>query len=293
MAINFKSPNKSEWIKIVVESIHKIKNGTSDSITITLVFESDVKVQNFDPIHIVLLSCFIDDLKKKNFFVRLQIEDGELRSFIFNDVNIKKYWGVEPLSYIDSPIITDLNLWRISDSDKESYSISIHNYFKRRYFKGYDLSAFKNSLNELYSNVFDHADASGNAFSYIRYDEENRKIKVAVCDFGKGVASTLRKQYPEFENDENALRNSIEAGISARTQKHNKGFGLNNITTSLSQGDEFRLFSNTALLLIKDGMIQTWDTSDEIKADFRGSLIYFDISIDNFEKEEFIDNFDF
>ena len=123
---------------------------------------------------------------------------NELNIYLFNELNLKYYWSKGKVDHITIPIMTDLNIWRIIEIRKESYSVSVHDYFKRSYFFGLDLSAFKNSLNELYCNVFDHANSNGNAFSFIRYDMNVRKIKVAICDFGDGIAYNLRNRYKEY-----------------------------------------------------------------------------------------------
>jgi len=256
---------------------------------IEIAFDAGVKLTNFDPIHIVLLSCFIDEIQTKGYLVRLDFKDENLRDYLFDEINLKNYWGINKIDHIDSPKISDLNVWRITENRKDAYSISVHDYFKRSHFSGYDLSILKVALNELYFNVFDHADAHGNAFSFIRYDKDAGKILVAICDFGKGIARTLRNKYTNYKNDSIALENSIKIGISAKSQKHNRGFGLDNVASTLQKGDAMRIVSNKALLRILDN--KTNVKSYELDFDFKGTLIYFEISIDSFEKEEILEDF--
>jgi len=288
--IEFSSPVKIEWVRIVTEWREKITVSKNIEV-IELVFDQEVQLNNFDPLHIVLLSCFIDDIQTKGYIVRLSFNDNDLHNYLFNEINLKTYWGKNKIDHIDSPVISDFNIWRITENGKEYYSISVHDYFKRSYFSGFDLSSLKNALNELYFNVFDHAEAHGNAFSFIRYDKEAGKIRVAICDFGKGIGRTLREKYTNFENDCIALENSIKVGISARTQKYNKGFGLDNVTSAIKKGDVFRIVSNEALLQIEDDSLNI--KTLKIPFDFRGTLIYFDVAIESFEKEEILENFSF
>lgn len=287
---SFDEASRSKWILKISEIYNSLKRNY-DSGFIALFFKCSINENVFEPFHIVTLSCLIDEIKNRGYKVSLNFECGHLNQVLFEEINIKKYWGEDRVSYIKSPKITDLNIWRIVDSEKETYSISIHDYFKRHYFKEYDLSALKNTLNELYCNVFDHADAKGTAFSYIRYDEANKKIKIAICDFGKGIAKSLREKYPDYTTDAIALEKSIEIGVSARTQTHNRGFGLDNVVSTLSKDNVLRILSNKALLAIK-GNKETIEKF-EIDFDFHGTLIYFDISIDSFEKEEIITDFSF
>ena len=288
--IEFTSPVEIEWVRIVTEWRDKIPVSKKVEV-IEIVFDAGVQLTNFDPIHIVLLSCFIDEIQTKGYLVFLRFKDEKLYDHLFNEINLKTYWGRNKIDHIDSPIISDLNIWRITENGKEFYSISVHDYFKRSYFSEFDLSLLKNALNELYFNVFDHAEAHGNAFSFIRYDKEAGKIGVAICDFGKGIARTLREKYPNFENDSVALENSIKVGVSAHTQKYNKGFGLDNVTSSLRKGDILRIVSNEALLNIDDDNSNVRVLS--LPFDFKGTLIYFDIAIDSFEKEEMLEDFSF
>jgi len=289
LKFEFHTPLRESWIRYISEC-RKIIKPTEKNEIIELFFGSELELKNFYPINIVLLTCFIDEIKSKGYLVQLNIKNPELSDYLFKELNLTTYWGTEKLDHIESPTITDLNIWRITEKGKEFYSISVHDYFKR-IFTGIDLSAIKVALNELYFNVFDHANAKGNAFSFIRYDKEEGKILVAICDFGEGIARTLRKKYVSFENDSIALENCIKVGISAQTQKYNKGFGLDNVASTLKKGDMMRIVSNQALLHILDDKsnIKIFD----LDFDFNGTLIYFEVLIENFEEEEMLDDFSF
>lgn len=286
--IYFNSPERSEWIETINRNRDCFPYVVNDEV-IRINFNN--KICLLEPFHIVILSCFIDEFKSKGYKVLLNFEDQETNAFLFKEVNIKRYWDETRVNHIESPKISDLNIWRITNSEKDAYSISIHDYFKRHYFADYDLSALKNALNELYCNVFDHAEAGGNAFSYVNYDQNERKIRVAICDFGKGIAKSLKDRYPNYTTDSIALEKSLEIGVSARTQQHNRGFGLDNVVSSLSSDNEFRIVSNKGLLRVKGNKMDV--EKFDIDFDFKGTLIYFDISIDNFDKEEFITDFTF
>ncbi len=287
----FSTPDRESWIKYVSECRDKLTNATNPNEVIEIVFEENLSERNFYPIHIVLLTCFIDEIKSKGYLVKLSIKNKDLNKFLFEDVSLSIYW-IEKIDHIESPTISDLNVWRIVENQKESYSINVTNYFKRNYFNGYDLSPLKVALNELYFNIFDHARANGNAYSYIRYSDDEKKFYVAICDFGLGIATTLRHKYPDFTTDKLALENCIKIGISSQTQKYNKGFGLDNVASNIIKlNDQLRIVSNCALLRILDNKENA--KSFELDFNFKGTLVYFEISIDNFEKEEIIEEFSF
>lgn len=84
------------------------------------------------------------------------------------------------------------NLWRIVESQKDLYAKNVELYFQNNFFRGKDLSAVSLSMVEAFYNVFDHAMAGGNAFSFIKYEKDKGKLLVAICDFGIGIAKSVR-----------------------------------------------------------------------------------------------------
>ena len=290
--IKFENIERQKWISEITEWRQKIVASNKENEAVHLYFNKSFNLSNFEPVNIVVLSCFIDEIRSKGYLNRLDFEDSELDHFIHNDVRIKNYWTGDKTHHVSSPSISDLNLWRITNEYKEFYSNSVHDYFKRVHFRGYDLSALTIVLNELYSNVFDHADANENAFSFVRYEKNARKIKIAICDFGKGIAKTLRDKHSEYKDDCIALENSIKIRISAQTRKHNRGFGLDTVVSNLQKGGILRIVSNKAFLLISEAN-KNKVKPDPVPFDFKGTLIYFEISIDSFVLEEIIEDFSF
>lgn len=181
------------------------------------------------------------------------------------------------------------NFWIIDNAGKEVHSQRIHDYLKRNYFQNKDLGAVKNSLNELYYNVFDHADAGGNAFSFIKYDEHRQKLQIVVCDFGTGIAAKIRSHFPEIATDHEAIEKAMEDSFSTHSQSHNAGLGLGNIRNACTDSDALRIISNSGSLYADRKEIIAKATRYE----FRGTLVYFDLSLSHFEDEEIITTFEF
>lgn len=283
----FNTLNREYWIRqsLEIRNIPPAKDKGRDTITILF---SD-SIVSLDPMHIVLLSCIIENLKEKDFLIWLKAVNKKLDHFINENVAFKKYWEGGKGDHIDSPDSARLNLWRITDAGKEGYSISVENYFKTL-FPEKDLSSLRTVLNELYFNVFDHADAKNNAFSYIYYDEHVHKIYIAVCDYGIGIAASLRKAYT-LNSDGDALQMSLKSGISAKSQVHNKGFGLDVVISSLGKDNSFRIVSNKGLLKLKGNTKKP--EYYNLDFDFKGTLIYFDLSTDMFPDDEELSTFSF
>ena len=286
------SHDKTEWIKKICEWNSCVKKTSKHNLCVRIILEKGVVKSRFAPFHIVTLSCFIESIKRKGYLIFLDIEDLNLRDFIHNDMSFTKYWRQEKTDHIDSPDPSRLNLWRVVEKRSEEYEISVHRYFSNK-FPDIDFFMLKSCLTELYFNIFDHAEADEIAFSYIFYDEENEIIHIAICDFGKGIASTIRRAFPSISSDEEALLESIKRGVTARTNEHNAGFGLDNVLSTLSDESTLRIASNKAFLICnkRNGRIET--KVFKLSFSLKGTLIYFDLPISSFGKSEINDEYIF
>lgn len=170
----------------------------------------------------------------------------------------------------------------------EFYAHDIVKYLKNRFFNNKDLSAIKQALLEVFYNIFDHADAQNNAFSFMKYDKREQVLYVAVCDFGRGIADSIRGVFCDIKNDKDALLKATEDRVTIQSKAHNRGMGLGEIIHQIQEGGSLRILSNAAFLVYKDGCIEIFDA----EFNFGGTLIYYNIPLSNFEDIEEIDNFD-
>lgn len=281
--ITFSTHKRGEWIRQIVESRERIEKGCTE---LHLLLKKDITLSNFEPMHFVTLSCLIDIAKVGGALVWLSIEDEQLRAFVANDVRLTSYWKEKQIPYYKEPEQTPYNLWRIKDTTYFNYTFALNMFFQNNYFKGKDLSGLNNCITELFQNVFDHAEADGTAFSYIEYSEKDAIINIAVCDFGRGIPETLKKLYP---SEKEALEKSLQHGITAGSQKHNKGYGMENILSTMTKEDKMHIISNHAMLYHHDNARRLLD----LDFNFKGTLLYLTIHIDSFPDEEIIDSFTF
>ena len=86
-----------------------------------------------------------------------------------------------------------------------------------------------------------------------------------------------------------ALQRSLLPGVTARTHKHNRGFGLDNIVSTMTSKDTMRILSNDALLFKS----QNKEEVVPLPYDFKGTLIDFTISTDGFDELEIIEELNF
>lgn len=108
----------------------------------------------------------------------------------------------------------------------------------------------------------------------MKYDIATGKLHVAICDFGIGIAKSIRGYFTDIKTDGEALIEATKDKVTVKSQKHNGGHGLNNVISHLGIGDTLRILSNQALLVCKDGALKTF----YFDFCFTGTLIYYDIS---------------
>lgn len=282
--IKFESLDKELWLRRI-SSVRARYGVNVYHKYIVLEFNSNLKSEDFEPIHFVTLACLIQFFDQNNHKVLIASGNDSIRNMLFWDLRIQEYWSGGK-NHVDSVSNNIFNLWRIIESEKDLYAKNVERYFKNNFFKGKDLSVISLSMIEAYYNVFDHADANGNAFSLIKYDDDDERLYVAICDFGKGIAKSVRDFTPDITNDRDALLKSIETDFTVGSKSHNKGKGLDNI---LSCSSVVRIFCNNALLLKTDaGGVSTFD----VNFHFWGTLIYLEIDLSLTEDEEILEEFD-
>lgn len=278
-----KSSKRALWLKDIVCIRNKITDSTHKLL---IILNESINRNNFENYHIVTLSCLIDYAKKRKIIVYLKIKDRLLNSYIFNDIRIKKYWTSQIDKIYDSPEEKPFNVWRIEEQYFTNYAIALHQYFKGSFFKDKDLTNLNNCIIELFQNVVDHSKSNGTAFVAIKYIEQSEMIDIAICDFGLGIPKTLSGLY---SSEEDAIVHCLDRGVTAKSNKHNFGYGLDNVLSAVGDNYIFRIVSNGVLLLKSQNKTKTFKLSFQ----FDGTLIYFNIPISIFENEEYVEELTF
>lgn len=281
--IKFNGVDHELWLKTVAET-QNIDIASYGDVAYIAYDGSEESYEDIEPFHIVTLACLIELLKiEKRYIVKMSyIKESQVSRFLFDEIKFNQYW-LNNYQYIPTVDQTIMNIWKISDSEKENHSDRVHDYLKTRYFVGRDLSAVKLCILELYYNIFDHAQTNGNAFSFIKYNQETKQLSVAVCDMGRGIAGTIKEKYP-LELDSQAIAKALEDGVTIQSKSHNKGRGLRNITSVLFDDNELKIVSNNGVVKVIGSNLKTITYDNDFK--FRGTLIYFNVSMDRFEIEE-------
>lgn len=282
--IYFSNLSKGEWLA-KIRRIHEFYSTTNYVPgRIVIFFDEKIVPSDLESVHLVTLACLIHFLISKRYSVALSRSNEKVFEYIFNDLGFPQYWSGSKNHVNARKSHNIFNLWRIIESEKELYARHIEEYLRNRYFKGKDMSAISVSLIEAFYNVFDHADAKGNAFSIIKYDEASHMLSVAISDFGIGIPTSVKKFDDRFTSDKDALMASLSDNFTVRSTTRNKGLGMGNI---LACADSARIFSNNGLIVKKQDSLRAL----ELDIYFPGTLIYFEVDISSFDDEEILDSF--
>ena len=279
MVLEFISPNKIQWIKQISIARQNFKNGEIVILLFRNILEADI-----EPMHLVSLACFIEYMSDKTDKILLD-RNNKISQYLWDKLRFNEYWAGGK-NYVEISQKNILNLWRVVDKEKESYAQMVHDYLRQKFFKRKDLSAVKNSLDEVFYNIFDHAEARNNAFSFISFDEDRKKLSIAVCDFGIGIARSVQRVLPNM-SDTDAIDKAMEYQFTTKTKGHNKGMGLCNIKDTCTEDDYMIVIANGALMI----MNKEEKRNANLDFNFNGTLISYEVTLSHFEDEEIIDSF--
>ena len=281
--LNFNTTNKDLWLSRIMEYRNCIQDDGCGTVVFTF---PNIEVKNLKPVHIVSLACLIEHISRFNVEIKVDRKTS-VGDYLFKTLKFKEYWaGGQDYSSVSDENI--LNLWRLKEAQMDFYGAEVTKYLKAKFNSDKDLSAVKLSITEAFYNVCDHADANGNAFSFILFEPDKQILHIAVCDFGIGIGNSVRTVLP-YVNDEEALRKAIEPRFTVRSKKHNSGMGLDSIRGSSTEDQSMLILSNEAFLMTKGESIRT----QKMDFEFKGTLVYYKINLNHYEVPETLDILDF
>lgn len=279
---SFESLDRVDWLRSICEVRKRIVDNRD---SISFVFD-EIPALSIRPEHLVSFACLIEEMKKTG--VRAYIYGSPNGHAIRDGYNLYDYWS-KNLNYSRASDQTVLNLQRVIEKEKDFHAIRVAEYLQNKFFHKKDLSPVSSSLTEVYYNIFDHANANGNAFSMLSFDQVKEELHVAVCDFGIGIARSVKNYFHDNDMDDAvAIEKAMENNFTIGSTSHNSGQGLGNILSSCTEKDTLWIVSNTAA-------IATNSFGRKVKRldfDFEGTLIFYSLSLPHFEDEEVLEEFD-
>lgn len=277
-SICFNSLDRIQWLKTIIEGRTLATLAGNETIYVELkIQENDLR-----PEHITSLACLFEELinNGKHIYVKA---DNEVTQFLKEILHFGDYWN-KGETFVNSSNASILNLWKVNDAEVDFHSKRIGEYFRRKEFEHKDLTALSGSILEVYYNVVDHSNSKGNAFSFISYDEIAKKVNVSVCDFGRGIADSV-KSVLRWLTDAEAIKKAMEPRFTIRSESHNGGYGLDTIKSSCTEKDTLWIISNGAALVSMEDNEKTID----IEPKFNGTLVFYSISLEHLPELEIED----
>lgn len=262
--------------------------------------EIDLRKCSFiEPFHLVSLACLIEEYYINNVEIKFinQYENIELYEYL-SSINFFNLWIenriIEP---IPSSKRNSLNLYKIQNESISEYVILAKRYFEDNFNTNKDWYSLNISLAELFNNIVDHSESIVSGFTITQYYPTLGKVKIAICDFGLGIPTTintfLRNNNIKELAANKALEKAFEIKMSSKKHPHNKGFGLNTIYTIIEeQNGSLNVVSNDVMAKYENGNFKSF----QIKHNFIGTnfeLILIVNKFDDYNQDEIIDEFAF
>lgn len=282
----FSNTERSYWLKTITEVHGEFVGDTRDNSIQSVVFSfaEHITPKDILPFHLVTLACLIHYLKGLGLDVFIANTNNAIFQYVYYDLGFSEYWKGGK-NYVEAPSHDSIfNLWRITEEEKDLYAKRVEEYLRRTYFANKDLSAVSVGLVEAYYNIFDHAQAKGNAFSLIQFDEETSILHIAISDFGIGIAQSVSDFDKGITNDKDAILKALEDNFTVKSTDRNKGMGLSII---IAPAVEARIFSHNGLVYKHNSIIEGYDC----EMFFPGTLIYYEIDLSQMDDEEIMNEF--
>lgn len=253
------------------------------------------------PLHIVSLACLIEEYFLEGCTIEFTLSNSLAVDSYLKDIQLLNYWteGFDRASYQQTDRTTNFPLWQLRPSMLSSYVFYAQKYFEdnsHKSIEGKNFEPLNIALAELFNNIIDHANSKVSGYAMSQYYHKKNQLNIAVCDFGVGIPYKVNEYFsqnrigviPEID----ALKKAFQLKFSTKSAPHNKGFGLDNISTIVeSCNGSLGVLSNSTIMVTHKNSSEFTD----IGTNFQGTLFNLILDTHSFElKEETIeDDFQF
>lgn len=273
--VTLSSSDRLSWLSGICDGRDMIEQNGVNRLLVNI--DDGITRDKLRPEHITSLACLIESCARKGCLVQMETSK-EIKDYLENELKISRYWNLHE-SYVKPGNEDILNLWKIDPNGMEMHAKRISEYFRTTRFQAKDLTPLEGSLTEAYYNVIDHSLCEGIAFSMVEYDRSINKVFISVCDFGRGIAESVRTVLPEITDDVQAIMKAMEPRFTIRSTKHNAGLGLGNLRNYCTDPDSLWIISNDAALVTSGDN----ERYVRLKKHFKGTLIMYSISLEHLE----------
>lgn len=273
--VTLSSSDRLSWLSGICDGRDMVEQNGVNRLLVNI--DDGITRDKLRPEHITSLACLIESCARKGCLVQMETSK-EIKDYLENELKISRYWNLHE-SYVKPGNEDILNLWKIDSNGMEMHAKRISEYFRTTRFQAKDLTPLEGSLTEAYYNVIDHSLCEGIAFSMVEYDRSINKVFISVCDFGRGIAESVRTVLPEITDDVQAIMKAMEPRFTIRSTKHNAGLGLGNLRDYCTDPDSLWIISNDAALVTSGDN----ERYVRLKKHFKGTLIMYSISLEHLE----------
>ena len=179
---------------------------------------------------------------------------------------------------------TAMPIRRIDQAHIEEYTLRTLHYLSQFCHKK-DLTILSVGIKEAINNVHDHSQSEIGAYIFCQYFPKTNEINVCVSDMGIGIPANVKKYLSDDDySDKECIKWAIGQNNTTKSTPQNAGRGLTNIVDFVRANKGFlQVISGDGKYVLRDEKeIFTKNTIDN----FIGTLIEFNIIVDNLENEE-------
>lgn len=147
-----------------------------------------------------------------------------------------------------------------------------------------EFSNIQTAIDEIFNNIRDHSNQNTGCV-FAQFFPRWNKIVISISDFGIGIPSSLRKEYPKY-NDVELLEIACKEGVSTKSTPRNRGAGLTNIITSLTNSGigTVHIQSNYGIIEIENKVLSKIKISESY---YPGTLFSIELILGNEELYDF------
>ncbi|MBC7449103.1 MAG: hypothetical protein H7330_13705 [Hymenobacteraceae bacterium] len=228
------------------------------------------------PGHLVALACLVEAYYIRRIAVKLDVAtDNQVHDYL-RALHFFEYWkpSFNRRTFTDHDLDTNLCLWQVDESMINDYARRAQLYFAQQ-LPQHSLDVLGLNWVEMFNNICDHASSPVQGYYFTQHYPNRQQLVTAVCDFGIGIPTSIntiwQKQKKPRLADTDALRAALRKRMTTQATPRNRGFGLDNLTTSLrALGGELTILSNFAhLQQSPDGKLDIQPVADY----FQGTLL--------------------
>ena len=189
-----------------------------------------------EPHHVVSLACLIEEYFLSDTEIKFSVCENRSIKYL-RELEFFNYWkkGFDRGKHRKTKVGTALCLWKVNAEMVHSYVVYAQRYFQKNFFSGKDLQPLNTALAETFNNILDHAKSQAGGYVFTQYYPQKHLIIISVCDFGKGIADKINEYLQAEENrtiaSDSALLLAFKKGFSTKSTPHNRGFGLNTVSS--------------------------------------------------------------